>query len=204
MLSGRCGILSLKVTSHCSALLGNHHPISHCSVLLVNHHPINTSRTFFTNSSKSHISPHVITRNFSTSERPDEESPKNFVISRAKRKGVLKEMMKKYGLAVIIFEGCSYLMTIGVFLVLLSNGVQMTDILAYIERFVDVDYWTDSAGVDKSLLTGNASKFTLSLALAELVSFIKMPLDLALFFYLVRIGWIKPRTNSNDDDHSAS
>jgi hypothetical protein len=85
-------------------------------------------------------------------------------------------------------------LTAGVFFVLFSNGLQMTDVLAFIERFVDVDYWVGLVGVDKNVLTGNGSKFVISLAMADLISPLKLPLDLALFFYFVRLGWIgKPK-----------
>lgn len=132
-------------------------------------------------------------RYFSTTPSTDETS-KGFLDTAKNARAKLKQGIKEYGLRLFLFETVSYGLTAGVFFVLFSNGLQMTDVLIFTERFIDLDHWTSLVGVDKSVLTGNASKLVLSLAMAEIVSPLKLPLDLAVFYYFVRIGWIgKPK-----------
>lgn len=102
--------------------------------------------------------------------------------------------IKLYGVPFLIFECVTYTLTAAVFYVLFSTGLQMADLLAFADLYLDVNYYTDLLGIERSHLTGNASKLVLSIIGAELVGPLKLPLELPLFLYMVKKGWIKKRT----------
>ena len=126
------------------------------------------------------LSTHPTSRNFSTT------SPGK--VSKLK---ILKGTLKQYGVPFLIVESAMWAVSVGAFYVLLSNGLQISDVLLHVSRFVDVDYWVGFWGIDKSLLTGTGSKIAISLLAAEIITPLRLPLDLLLLLQLKRYNVIR-------------
>ena len=132
-------------------------------------------------------------RCFSTNQKTDKSSLLSKTRPLAKdsvKKGSKKNLLAQYGLAFIIVDGSLYAVSTGVFYLLLSKGVEMTEILAFFETYVDVDYWVNKLNVDKSILTGNGSKLVLSLCAAELTTPLRIPFDMGILYLLKQRGII--------------
>ena len=111
------------------------------------------------------------------------------------RRGKIKEMMKVYGVPFLIVESTTYAISVATFYILLSNGQQMSDILMLLEKLIDVDYWVNFWGIDKSILTGNGSKLAISLFFSEITTPFRLPLDLILLLQLKKYKIIgKPKS----------
>ena len=111
------------------------------------------------------------------------------------KKASKMRILKQYGLAFLIVESCTYAIAAAAIYMLLSNGVEMSEILAATETYVNVDYWVDKLNVDKSILTGTGSKVVISLVGAELTTPARLPLDLSILYYLKYKGYIsKPKS----------
>ena len=140
-----------------------------------------------------------ISRCFSTNQKNDKSSLLTKTRPPAKdsaKKTSKKNLLKRYGLPLIMVDGFLFAVSTGVFYILLSRGVEMTEILAFLETYVDIDNWVNKINVDKSILTGNGSKLVISLCAAELTTPLRIPFDMGILYLLRQrgiIGESKPK-----------
>ena len=99
-------------------------------------------------------------------------------------------LIAEYGVAILVVDCVLCAVCTGIFYILLSRGVEMTEILAFFETYVDIDYWVNKLNVDKSILTGNGSKLVISFCASELISPFRTPVDIGILYFLKRKGII--------------
>ena len=111
-------------------------------------------------------------------------------------------LIAEYGIAILVVDFFLFSVSTCAFFIILSKGVEMTEILALLETYINIDYWIDLLHVDKSILTGNGSKFVISALASELLSPLRTPVDLGILYLLKRkgiIGKTKGKTKEKEN-----